>query len=86
MADVNSTNSERAGKQNQTLEVEADSLAEARSQLKSRIPEGMHLISDEVIADGKPKVLVDIAETVEAAFQKAGSRLPSSSIILEKKI
>jgi hypothetical protein len=73
-------------KNEMTIEVEADTLDEARVQLKSCIPEGSILISQDELSVGKPKVVFGIADTVDMAFQQASSGLPSSIIILEKKV
>jgi len=63
-------------KNEMTIEVEADTLDEARVQLKSCIPEGSILISQDELSVGKPKVVFGIADTVDMAFQQASSGLP----------
>lgn len=69
----------------QIIELEADSLEEAREQMKSRIPEGLHLLSERIIWDGKPQTVQVSADTTEAAFAKAQTLIPVGAEILEKK-
>lgn len=69
-----------------TIDVEADSLEEARLQLKSRIPRGLQLLSQKIISNGEPIRIEGVAETVEKAFQEASIGLPSSANIIEKKV
>ncbi len=73
-------------KSEQILDIEADSLAEARTQLKSQIPEGLRLRTQKIISNGKPATIVCNAENVEKAFEQASNKLPSSVTILEKKV
>lgn len=73
-------------KNRQTIEVEADSLEEARSQLNSQIPEGLILLSESILSDGKLQKVEAVAETREAAFAEAQTRLPSNAEVLEKKV
>lgn len=73
-------------KTRQKIEVEADSLEEAREQVQSRIPEGLVLLSEKVISDSKTKKIKCIADTVEAAYEKAQSKLPPAAGIIDKKV
>ena len=66
------------------IEVEAESLDEARKKAKSQIPEGLDIISEEIISDGKPKTVKAIADTTEEAFTKAQGDIPANAHILEK--
>jgi len=68
-----------------TIEIESNSLKEAREQIKSKIPKGFDVIREEILSDGKTKNIESTGETVEAAFEKAKSKLPSNSEIIEKK-
>jgi len=54
-----------------TLEIEAESLEEAREAVKSRIPAGLSLLSEEIISDGSPKTATAAAATCEAAAEQA---------------
>jgi hypothetical protein len=67
------------------IEIEAESLEEARELVKSQIPEGLCLLSEKVISDGKPKTVKAFADTSKAAFAKAQSELPANASVLEKK-
>jgi hypothetical protein len=68
-----------------TIEVEANSLEEARQQLISQIPEGLHLLSEKVLLDGKLRTLKATADTTEKAFVRAQSQIPHDVEIIEKK-
>jgi len=67
------------------IEIEAETLEEARAQVKSQIPEGLHLLSEQVLSDGTPKTVKAVADTTESAFAKAQSEIPTNATILEKK-
>ncbi len=62
----------------ETIEIEADSLEEARSKL----PAGCRLTGEEILSDGRAQAVQGTAETVEAALQQARSRLPAEAEIL----
>ncbi len=68
-----------------TMEIEAESLEEARKQVQSRMPQGFRLLSENVLSDGKPKTVKTSADTEEAAFAKAQSEIPTNADVLEKK-
>ena len=71
--------------QEKTVEIEAKTLVEAREQVKSQIPEGLHLLSEQVISDGTPKTVRAASDTIEAAFTKAQNQIPSNAVIAKKK-
>jgi hypothetical protein len=66
------------------IEIEAENLEEAREQIKAQIPEGLQLLSERVIFDGRPKVTAR-ADSLEAAYAEARKRLPADAVILEKR-
>jgi len=68
-----------------TIEVEADSLEEAREQLKSQIPDDYQVFSEQTVSDGKPQTVKASGETIETALANAQGKIPSSADILEKK-
>ena len=68
----------------QWIEVEADSLEEARELLKSQVPEGLYLISEQVISDGSVQTIKAYADSVEAAFAKACSEVPEGAEIVKE--
>lgn len=72
-------------KPKQIIEVEADSLFEARKQVKSKMPEGFEIFSENILSDGNIKDIVAIGDTVETAYNEALSRLPPEVEIVEKK-
>jgi hypothetical protein len=47
----------------QTIEVEADSLDEARARVKAQVPEGLFMLSEQVLSDGKPKTVEGTGDT-----------------------
>jgi hypothetical protein len=53
-----------------TIEIEAETLEEAREQVKSQIPEGLHLLSEQVISDGKPKTVRVVARNVSSIVRQ----------------
>jgi len=67
------------------IEVEADSLQEARIKAKSQVPEGLQITSEEILSDGKTSSKAGIADTIEAAFTDAESKLPSDVEIVDRK-
>ena len=69
----------------QIIEVEAESLEEARKQVKSQIPHGLSILSEKIILDGKPKTAKGVAETMEEAYAKAQNEVPNGADVVEKK-
>jgi hypothetical protein len=59
------------------MEVEADSLAEARKKAESQVPEDLRIVSEEILSLGQQGSVMGVAETIEAAFEEAESKLPS---------
>jgi hypothetical protein len=76
---------ERATMTEQTIEIEAETTEEAREQIKSQVPEGLKILSEKIISDGKPKAIWAVAETTEAAFAEAQNKIPAGATILDKK-
>ncbi|MDP8255055.1 MAG: hypothetical protein P9M14_04845 [Candidatus Alcyoniella australis] len=68
-----------------TIDVEANSLEEARQQIRAQIPEGLHLLSEKVLSDGNPKTIKADSETTEAAFAKVQSQIPGDANAITKK-
>jgi hypothetical protein len=69
-----------------TLDVEAESLDEAREKVKSQIPEGLILISEKIISDGNPTTVEASAVDFEWAFKKAQQEfIPAGASILDQK-
>lgn len=63
------------------IEVEANTLEEAKALLKKRIPKGLELLSEQVLSDGTQKTLKGVANTMEAALKQAQSEVPSGAQI-----
>jgi predicted RNA-binding protein Jag len=68
-----------------TIEVEADTLEEAREQLKSQVPKGFSVLTEQIISDGKHQIAKASGDTTEAALAKAKSNIPNNADILEQK-
>lgn len=73
------------------IEIEADTLEEAREQIRSQIPQGLYLLSEHIIADGSPvtttKELIEIeADTLEEAREQAKSQIPEGHHLLSEQI
>jgi hypothetical protein len=69
----------------QIIEIEAETLEEARSQIASQIPQGLSLLSESIISDGSPKSIKGIGSDREAALARAFEKTPSNADVLEIK-
>jgi hypothetical protein len=69
-----------------TLNIESDSLEEARSLIKSQIPVGFVIFSEKVISDGKPLSIRISRDTVDEAFAEAQKNAPPGATVLEKRV
>ena len=76
----------QAAAANQFMEVEADSLEEARAKIKAQTPAGYKVQSEQVISDGAPKTLQIAADTGEAALAKAQSEIPAGASITDYQL
>jgi flagellar biosynthesis GTPase FlhF len=69
----------------QIIEIEAETTEQAREQIKSQVPDGLKILTEKIISDGKPKAIRAVAETTEAAFAEAQNKIPAGATILDKK-
>ncbi|GAH39302.1 unnamed protein product, partial [marine sediment metagenome] len=67
------------------IEVEAETLEEARQKVKSQIPEGYALRSEQIISSGREKTVQAVANTTEEAFAKARGKILAGVKIIEEK-
>lgn len=67
------------------IEVETDSLEEAREHVKSQMHKGLQVLSENVISDGKPRAMKAVAESIEIAFAKAQGDVPNDAVIVERR-
>jgi hypothetical protein len=67
------------------IEVEAGSLEEARKQAESQVPEGLRVVSEMILSDGKPKSIMGVADTIGAAFEEAENKLPSGVEVVDRQ-
>lgn len=70
----------------QNIEVEADTLEQARKDLKAKIPAGYFIQSEQVLSDGKIQTSRGMAETEEEALSKAKAGVPPDSPLQNTKI
>ncbi len=70
----------------ETIEVEAESLEEAKKQIRSQIPAGQSLVSEKVLSDGSPKDVKVVGKTTEEAFAEARTQIPASAVVLDERI
>jgi HEAT repeat protein len=68
-----------------TIEIEAATLEEARAKAKSQVPEGLHILSEQVITDGRPNTIKETADTIDVAFEKARGRIPANATFIDQK-
>jgi len=68
------------------IEIEADSLEEARRRLQAEIPDGYDLVSEDVISHGKSGTVGKSASTVEEAYAQAEASLPAGARVQDKKV
>ena len=61
------------------IEVEADSLEEARQEIISQIPKGFQVVTEQIISDGKPQTTMVYGETTKAALANVQSNLPNNA-------
>jgi hypothetical protein len=64
---------------------EVESLAEARSEVNSRIPPGQCVLSERVISDGKPIAIHGTGDTIEAAYAEAERQVPEGAAVVSRK-
>lgn len=69
-----------------TIEVEAESIEEAREKAKLLIPEGYVWSSERIASYGSTWTKQYIADTIEDAHAKAENEIPKNAIIIEQKI
>lgn len=67
------------------IRAEADTLAEAKAQLKARVPEGMVILSSKTVSGGRPYTITQSAATYEKAYQKAKAKIPKDAVRIEQK-
>jgi len=63
----------------------ADSIEEARAKIQEQVPEGMSVISEKILSDGKPQVIEALGDSVDAAFQRALSKKPDGADVSDQR-
>ncbi len=69
----------------QVLDIEANTLQEARNIIRSKMPQGYYLLSEKILSDGQPKSVRGIGETIEIACANAQNRVPNEAEIIDTK-
>ena len=69
-----------------TIEVEADSIDEARKRVKSQIPQGLQIVTEEILSDGVTRSVKGVADTPDAASREAESKLPAEAEVVERRV
>lgn len=69
-----------------TIEIEAESFAEAQRQLRSQIPKGMFIHMERIMVSGGTKTVKATADTTELAFEIAQKEIPIEASEVKKKI
>jgi hypothetical protein len=70
----------------QTYEITAESLSEARNQAKARIPPGYYLLSEQILSEDKTEIVKETSEKTEDAFATAKTKLPLGVVIISEKL
>ncbi len=68
------------------IDVEAETLEEARDIIKSQVPEDLAILSEQVEDDGKAHTVQASADTEEAAFALAQKKIADGKDIVDKKV
>ena len=70
---------------NQVIETEAETLEEARTQAKAKLPPGMQVLYEDVISDGSVRAVRGISDTVDKAIADARSLVPSDALPMTER-
>jgi hypothetical protein len=68
------------------IHFEADTLDQARQQLRAGTPRGLRLLGEEVISNGEPRTLRITGETVKAAIARAEQGVPVAGAIMRRSV
>jgi hypothetical protein len=69
-----------------TIVVEGDSVKDAKIRLRGQIPEGLFLVSQEVLSDGNVKSIESKADTTADAYSKAESGMPAGYEVTKREV
>lgn len=67
------------------IEVEANSLTEARQQLLSHVTDDLVIIQEDIVSRGNLQTVEAIADTLEKAFAEAKSKVPAGATIVKRE-
>lgn len=70
----------------QTVDIEGNTLDDAREKAKSKIPSGFFIISERVVSEGKPQFAKGISESIDSAYSEAQSKLHQDAHIISRKV
>jgi hypothetical protein len=68
----------------QVFEIEDESLELVKKQAKAKISDGMDILSEVILCDGKPQSIKAVAESVVTAFEEARKMVPEGSEIIKE--
>lgn len=68
------------------IEIEAESLEEARKQVESQLSDDEAVLEERIVAGGMPETLEAVADTVSDAYKKAEQQMRSGARIEKKEV
>jgi hypothetical protein len=69
----------------ETFEVKADSIDEAREKARQKTPRGFRILMEKVLGDGRPTIIRKVAEKAEIAIENAKAEVPAEGNIISIK-
>jgi len=73
-------------KKDESIRIQANSIEEARRQLRKRVPDGQFAVCDEVIPEGRPRALHGVGDTEDSAFGNAEREMPSNANVIQRQV
>ena len=68
--------------EDRTLELEAETLEQARADAKAQTPPGLFILNEKVLADGKVRTAEGLADTAEEAAALAKAKVPADTKVV----
>jgi hypothetical protein len=65
--------------------LKTESLEEARSAARRRIPSGYKIVSEKILSSGKNQAPTGTGDTVESAYKEAEAKAPANARLLGKR-
>jgi hypothetical protein len=70
----------------QVLEIERESLEEARAEAKAKTPPGLFILSEKILFNGKPRTIEESADTADEAAARARRKVPPDAKLVGEKV